>query len=81
MSCTARIPLDLVNFPEEKIMLSIYKAGNVKEMSQAGIFCRFVLMCSLVWLLENVCKCVMCVYDCMCPTGNKHRMGNLQIDV
>lgn len=46
-----------------------------------GISCRFVLMCRLVWLLENVCKCVMCVCGCMCQMGNTHRMRNLQIDV
>jgi hypothetical protein len=32
-------------------------------------------------LVTRKCKCVTYVCGCMCQMGNKHRMGNLQIDV
>lgn len=65
MSCTARIPLNLVSIPPKRKMLSIFKARDFKDVPQVG-FPADLYYCADLSGYKKMYVSVWCVYVGVC---------------
>lgn len=62
MSCTARIPLDLVSVPSKRTMLSVLKMRDFKDVVQVGFPADLYNVQACLVIGKCVCICDVCMW-------------------